>query len=224
MYNITLPLTANYVEVRISSLHSLLLLLLLYILLILDGLLDGLLEGALVILVEALQEVELVQLGALLLHRLEDVATEQHLVQRVQLRVVQVPIHVLVAIVVLILLIVLVIRDQLYRVLLILVDLSLALDVIFLALLSLLLVLDPDDDALLAEEGDDLHDVAHLLLHLRRELVGVSLHQRRQPDHEALDLEVLLHGRLGQLKDQPEEVLRAVQLVQSHQGVRGAVP
>jgi hypothetical protein len=108
MYIITIPLTANYVDGLNPSLHSLLLLLL-YILLILDGLLHSLLEGALVILVEALEEVELVDLGVLLLHRLEDVAAEENLVQGVQLRVVEVPVHVLVAVVVLVLLVVLVI-------------------------------------------------------------------------------------------------------------------
>jgi hypothetical protein len=118
-------------------------LLLLYILLILHGLLHGLLECGLIILVEALKEVELVELGALLLHGLEDVAAEEDLVEGVQLRVVEVSVHVLVAVVVLVLLVILVIRDQLDRVLLVLVDLSLALDVIFLALLGLLLVLDP---------------------------------------------------------------------------------
>jgi hypothetical protein len=203
------------------------LLLLLYILLILDGVLDGPLEGDLFILVEQLMEVDLVQLGALLLHRLEDVAAEKHLVQRVQLRIVQVPIQLLIAIEVFILLVILVIRDQLNWVLLILVDLSLALDVIFLALLVLLLVLavlDPDDNALLAKGDDGLHDDAHLLLDLRRKFVGVTLDDRGEPDDEALDLEFLLHGRLRQREDQPEEVLSAVQLIQSHQGVWGAVP
>jgi len=130
--------------------------------------LNGLIDLGMIIVVEHLPKVHTVGLFAVGLHVDQEVAKEQDLVNRVQLRLIQVvAIHVIVAVVLIIILIVLIIADKVdISIFLILDDLCrLAILVLFglLVLLVLLLNLLPHDYGLPGEVDEGLHDHLHVV-------------------------------------------------------------
>ena len=201
-------------------------LLLLHVLLILLGSLHRLLEGLLIVAIQTLIEIELVQRLIVLLEGGENVAAEEDLVEGVELGVIEVAVEavVLVAVVILVVLVVLIVRQDVQLVLLVLNDGTGLCSRVLIGLLGLLLLLLPHNNRLLAEEHQRLHDVLLVVLDRAGQLAGVSLDEGAQPDHEALDLEVLLDLRLYLVVYQLEEALGASHLLQAGEGLRGVVP
>ena len=122
--------------------------------------LNGLLDLSMIVAIEHLPEVEVVGIGDIRLQVHQHVSEEENLVQGVELRVIQVmALQVIVAVVIFIIFIILIVTDQVNPVLLIFNDLTSGLSIVIdLRLLLLLVVLLADDDRLLREVHQGLHD------------------------------------------------------------------